>query len=59
MMNIIRDIQSPLQSSNSQLCGIFCNYIVHYFHSDKFPFMPDINELELLAFVKFMKKNLI
>ena len=43
-----RDIQSPLQSSDSQLCGLFCIYIDHYFYSEKFPFMPDVNELELL-----------
>ena len=58
MMNIMehrRDIQSPLQSSDSQLCGLFCIYIVHYFYSEKFPFIPDVNELDLLAFVKHMK----
>ena len=34
MMDIMehrRDIQSPLQSSDSQLCGLFCIYIVHFF----------------------------
>ena len=58
MMDIMehrRDIQFPLQSSDSQLCGLFCIYIVHYFYSEKFPFIPDVNELELLAFVKHMK----
>ena len=58
MMDIMehrRDIQSPLQSSDSQLCGLFCIYIVHYFYSEKFPFIPDVNELELLAFVKHKK----
>ena len=58
MMDIMehrRDIQSPLQSSDSQLSGLFCIYIVHYFYSEKFPFIPDVNELELLAFVKHMK----
>ena len=58
MMDIMehrRDIRSPLQSSDSQLCGLFCIYIVHYFYSEKFPFIPDVNELELLAFVKHMK----
>ena len=58
MMDIMehrRDIQSPLQSSDSQLCGLFCIYIVHYFYSEKFPFIPDVNELELLAFVKHLK----
>ena len=34
MMDIMehrRDIQSPLQSADSQLCGLFCIYIAHYF----------------------------
>ena len=58
MMDIMehrRDIQSPLQSSDSQLCGLFCIYTVHYFYSEKFPLIPDVNELDLLAFVKHMK----
>ena len=50
-----RDIQSPLQSADSQLCGLFCIYIAHYFYSSKFPFVPDVNELQLLAFVKHME----
>ena len=50
-----RDIQCPLQSSDSQLCGLFCIYIVHYFYGEKFPFIPDVNELQLLVFVKHMK----
>ena len=44
MMDIMehrRDIQSSLQSSESQICGLFCIYIVHYFYSEKFPFIPD------------------
>ena len=56
MMDIMehrRDVQSP--SSDSQICGLFCIYIVHYFYSEKFPFIPDVNELELLVFVKHMK----
>ena len=58
MMNIMeyrRDIQSPLQSSDFKFCGLFCIYIVHYFYSEKFPFIPNVNELELLTFVKHMK----
>ena len=58
MMDIMeyrRDIQSPLQSSDSQLCGLFCIYIVQYFYSEKSPFIPDVNELVLRAFVKLMK----
>ena len=50
-----RDIKSPLQSSDSQLSALFCIYIVSYFYSEKFPLTPDVNELELLAFVKHMK----
>ena len=55
MMDIMehrRDIQTPLQSPDAQLCGLFCIYIAHYFYSNKFPFVPDVNELQLLAFVK-------
>ena len=58
MMDIMEhrgDIQPPLQSSNPQLCGLFCIYIAHYFYSEKFLFIPDVNDLELLAFVKHMK----
>ena len=36
MMDIMehrRDIQSPLQSADSQLCGLFCIYIAHYYCS--------------------------
>ena len=58
MMDIMehrRDIQSPLQSPDSQLCGLFCIYIVRYSYSEKFPLIPDVNEIELLVFVKHMK----
>ena len=58
MMDILehrRDIQSPLQSADSQLCGLFCIYSAHYFYSSKFPFVPDENELQLLAFFKHME----
>ena len=58
MMDVMehrRDIQSPLQAADSQLCGLFCIYIAHYFYSSKFPFVPDVNELQLLAFVKHME----
>ena len=57
MMDIMehrRDIQSPLQSADSQLCGLFCIYIAHYFYSSKFPFVPDVNEMQLLAFLKLI-----
>ena len=58
MMDIMehrRDIQSPLQSADSQLCGLFCIYIAHYFYSSKFPLVPDVNELQLLASLKHME----
>ena len=58
MMDVMehrRDIQSPLQTADSQLCGLFCIYIAHYFYSSKFPFVTDVNELQLLAFVKHME----
>ena len=54
MMDIMehrRDIQSPLQSADSQLLfflHLYCS--LHYFYSSKFPFVPDVNELQLLAF---------
>ena len=53
MMDIMehRRYQSPLQSADSQLCGLFCIYIAHHFYSSKFPFVPDVNELQLLAFL--------
>ena len=58
MMDIMehrRDTQSPLQSSDSQLCGLFCKYFAHCFYSKKFPFVPDVNELQLLGFLKHME----
>ena len=58
MMDVMehrRDIQSPLQSAVSQLCGLFCIYIAHYFYSSKLSFVPDVNELQLLAYVKHME----
>ena len=53
MMDIMehrRDTQSLLQSSDSQLCGLFFIYIAHCFYSEKFFFVPDVNELQLLDF---------
>ena len=55
IMELRRDIQSLWQSSDSQLFGLFCLQIVHYFYSEKFTIIPEVNELELLAFVKYMK----
>ena len=53
-----RDIQSPLQSAlqTPSFVHINCSII---FIVQKFPFLPDVNELELLVFVKHMKCNLI
>ena len=58
MMDIMehrRDIQSPLQSADPQLCSLFCIYFVNYVYSSKFPFVPDVNQLQLLAFLKHME----
>ena len=47
MMDIMeyrRDIQTPLQFLDSQPCGLFSIYIIHYFYSEKFPFLPDVND---------------
>ena len=58
MMDIMeqrRDTQSQLQSSDTQVCGLFCIYIAHCFYSEKFPFVPDVNELQLLNFLKHME----
>ena len=58
MMDIMehrRETQSPLQSSDSELCGLFCIYIAHSFYSEMFPFVPDVNELQLLNFLKHME----
>ena len=58
MMDIMeqrRDTQSPLQSSDSQLCGLFCIYDAHCFYSENFSFVPDVNELQLLDFLKHME----
>ena len=52
-----RDIQSPLQSADSQLCGLFCIYVAHYFYRSKVRFVPDVNELQLLAFLKPNDQN--
>ena len=50
-----RDSNKPLQSANSQMCGLYCIYIAHYVLNDNFPFIPDINEVQLLSFVINMK----
>ena len=58
MMDVMehrRDIQSHLQSADLQLFVFFCIYIAQYFYSSKFPFVPDVNELQLLTFLKHME----
>ena len=52
LMEDRRDKNKPLQSENSQMCGIYCIYIAHYFLNDGFPFIPDINEVQLISFIK-------
>ena len=50
-----RDSNKPLQSANSQMCGLYCIYIAHYVLNDNFPFIPDMNDVQLLSFVKNVK----
>ena len=50
-----RDSNKPLQSADSQMCGLYCIYIAHYVLKDNFSFIPDINEIQLLSFIKHMK----
>ena len=55
LMEDRRDSNKPLQSENSQMCGLYCIYIAHYFLNDGFPFIPNINEVQLISFIKHMK----
>ena len=55
LMKDRRDSKKPLQSENSQMCGLYCIYFAHYVLNDNFPFIPDINEVHLLSFVKNVK----
>ena len=50
-----RNSNKPLQSANSRMCGLYCIYIAHCVLNDNFPFIPDINENQLLSFVKNVK----
>ena len=50
-----RDSNKPLQSANSQMCGPYCIYVAQYFFSNNFAFIPDINEVQFLSFIKNMK----
>ena len=52
IMELRRDFQCPLQLVSTQRFGLICIYIAHCFYSKKFPFMPDVNRLQLLVFVK-------
>ena len=45
-------IKSPLQKTDSSLCGLYCIYIAHYVFSAYFPSIPYISEQELLRFKK-------
>ena len=54
LMEDRRETGKPLQCANSQLCGLCCIYIAHYLMTDYFPYIPDVNEMQLLSFVKHM-----
>ena len=46
--------KQPLQNLNSQLCGLFCIYIAHFFVKLNSNVFPQIDELSLINFVKHM-----
>lgn len=54
MTEEIFDASISLQNKNSELCGLYCIYIAHYFNNDKILNMPIIDDLRLLQFVKHM-----
>ena len=50
-----RETGKLLQCANSQLCGLICKYMAHYLMTDYFPYIPDVNnvnKMQLLSFVK-------
>ena len=58
IVNLIEDRRNsskPLQSANSQICGLNCIFIAHYVPDDNFSFLPDIKEIQFLSFNKHMK----
>ena len=42
----------PLQNQNSNLCGLYCNYIGHFLLSSYYPLICYISETDLFRFVK-------
>ena len=54
LMEDRRETGKPLQCANSQLCGLFCIYIAHYLMTEYVLYIPDVNEMQLLSFVKHM-----
>ena len=54
MTEEIFDASISLQNKNSELCGLYCIYIAHYFNNDKILNIPIIDDLRLLQFVKHM-----
>ena len=53
-LGVTEIIKSPLQKTDSKLCGLYCIYIAHYVFSAYFPSIPYISEQELLRFVKHL-----
>ena len=46
--------KEPLQSLNSQMCGLFCIYIAHFLYNKQFFQIPQISEIQLLDFLRHM-----
>ena len=43
-----------IQPFNSKLCGLYCIYIAHVAYTSRVPFIPLLNDIELLKFAKHM-----
>ena len=57
LMEDRRDSNKTQQSADFQMYGLYCIYIAQCVLNDKFPFIPDINEIQLLSFIKHIKNN--
>ena len=53
IINIMQG-KEPLQKLNSQMCGPFCIYIAHYLYNKLFFEIPQVNEVNLLNFLRHM-----
>ena len=53
IINIMQG-KEPLQKLNSQMCGPFCICIAHYLYNKLFFEIPQVNEVNLLTFLRHM-----